>query len=152
MVGSPLRVFSGGFVRSNSEYGDWGVIADQDAKTISMDYIINGGPYALDPENILWESNALYWQETSGYGYSSERYKDPPDGTHGRIDVEPTVEMYAGSDGLTHVRVTYQLDEINTEWAYDYRAEVFYVGEVDGVNGVWEAFPSEFMIMFGWFS
>lgn len=146
--GDPLRTFGGSFIHVNSDFGDWGAVADADAKTITMDFIIDGGAYAIDPASIVWSAHVLYWQDVSSGNYSSERYKDPDDGSHGQISAQPAVEQYQGSDGLTHVSVTYQLDSINTDWAYDYRGQVYCTLEIDGVSGVWEAFPSELYISF----
>ena len=31
-------------------------MADADAKTITMDFIIDGGAYAIDPASIVWSA------------------------------------------------------------------------------------------------
>ena len=80
--------------------------------------------------------------------YSSERYKDDLDDTHGWVAAEPTMETYAGTDGKTHVRITYTLDEISTDYAYDYLGTVYYFPELEGESGMWEAFPTQNYIRF----
>ena len=139
--GNPIRVFSGSFVDEN------GAVTDTEAKTITVDFIYDGGPYAIDPDNANW-SHSLHWQDVSDGSYSSERYKDDPDDTHGWVAAEPTMETYAGTDGKTHVRITYTLDEISTDYAYDYLGTVYYFPELEGESGMWEAFPTQNNIRF----
>ncbi len=139
--GNPIRVFSGSFVDEN------GAVTDADAKTITVDFIYDGGPYAIDPDNANW-GHSLHWQDVSDGSYSTERYKDDPDDTHGWVAAEPTMETYAGTDGKTHVRITYTLDEISTDYAYDYLGTVYYFPELEGESGMWEAFPTQNYIRF----
>ncbi|MDO5107008.1 MAG: hypothetical protein Q4D39_01895, partial [Coriobacteriaceae bacterium] len=139
--GNPIRVFSGSFVDEN------GAVTDADAKTITLDFIYDGGPYAIDPDNANW-GHSLHWQDVSDGSYSSDRYKDDPDDTHGWVAAEPTMETYDGTDGKTHVRLTYVLDEISADYAYDYIGTVYYFPETEGESGMWEAFPTQNYIRF----
>ena len=139
--GNPIRVYSGSFIDAN------GAVADAEAKTITVDFIYDGGPYAIDPDNANW-GHSLHWQDVSDGSYSSERYKDDPDDTHGWVAAEPTMETYDGADGKTHVRITYTLDEISTDYAYDYLGTVYYFPELEGESGMWEAFPTQNYIRF----
>ncbi|MBE6464305.1 MAG: hypothetical protein E7003_03145 [Eggerthellaceae bacterium] len=148
--GNPMRVFSGGFVSTNTDYGSLGVITNTEEKTISMDFIIDGGSYAINSDDVHWNDNSLHWQDVSDGSYNSERYKDPPDDTHGWVTIEgqPTMNTYTGDDGKTHVTITYTLDEINTAYAYDYRGVVYYFNNDGGESGMWEAFPTQLYIRF----
>ena len=139
--GQPIRVYSGSFIDAN------GAVADTEAKTITVDFIYDGGPYAIDPDKANW-SHSLHWQDVSDGSYSSERYKDDPDDMHGWVAAEPTMETYAGTDGKTHVRITYTLDEISMDYAYDYLGTVYYFPELEGESGMWEAFPTQGNIRF----
>ena len=44
--------------------------------------------------------------------------------------------------------VTYTLDEISTDYAYDYLGTVYYFPELEGESGMWEAFPTQNNIRF----
>ena len=58
------------------------------------------------------------------------------------------MQTYVGADGKTHVTITYQLDEINTDYAYDYRGTVYYFESEGDESGMWEAFPTQLYIRF----